>query len=269
MSVDSRATTGRPSRSASATSGAMARCSGLIMPRGYVRAGVCQNAVRAVVWPDGRLDPRLRPAPHAPPPVPGLEELRLHLADEALADLARGAARDRRPGRADDLLGVRLGGGLAIGRYLREHPEVVAGKRVFDLASGSGCARSPRCARAPSPLRPPTSTPSRCPRSASTRAPTTAASRRSGATCSTTTRPTPTSSSPATAGTRRRSPSACCRGSCGRTRRGSTSSSATRAAATCRPTTSMELAAYDVRTTTELEDLERKQGRVYRLAERA
>jgi predicted nicotinamide N-methyase len=32
-------------------------------------------------------------------------------------------------------------GGLAIGRYLRDHPEAVAGKRVFDLASGSGlCA---------------------------------------------------------------------------------------------------------------------------------
>jgi predicted nicotinamide N-methyase len=32
-------------------------------------------------------------------------------------------------------------GGLAIGRYLREHPETVAGRRVFDLASGSGlCA---------------------------------------------------------------------------------------------------------------------------------
>jgi predicted nicotinamide N-methyase len=32
-------------------------------------------------------------------------------------------------------------GGLAIGRYLREHPVAVAGRRVFDLASGSGlCA---------------------------------------------------------------------------------------------------------------------------------
>ena len=32
-------------------------------------------------------------------------------------------------------------GGLAIGRHLREHPEVVADRRVFDLASGSGlCA---------------------------------------------------------------------------------------------------------------------------------
>ena len=33
------------------------------------------------------------------------------------------------------------GGGLAIARYLREHPEAVAGRHVFDLASGSGlCA---------------------------------------------------------------------------------------------------------------------------------
>jgi predicted nicotinamide N-methyase len=32
-------------------------------------------------------------------------------------------------------------GGLAIGRYLREHPATVAGRHVFDLASGSGlCA---------------------------------------------------------------------------------------------------------------------------------
>ena len=30
------------------------------------------------------------------------------------------------------------GGGLAIARYLRDHPEAVAGRRVFDLASGSG-----------------------------------------------------------------------------------------------------------------------------------
>jgi len=33
------------------------------------------------------------------------------------------------------------GGGLAVGRYLREHPEAVADRRVFDLGSGSGlCA---------------------------------------------------------------------------------------------------------------------------------
>ena len=33
------------------------------------------------------------------------------------------------------------GGGLAIARYLRDHPEAVAGRHVLDLASGSGlCA---------------------------------------------------------------------------------------------------------------------------------
>ena len=30
------------------------------------------------------------------------------------------------------------GGGLAVAHYLREHPEAVASRRVFDLASGSG-----------------------------------------------------------------------------------------------------------------------------------
>ena len=36
---------------------------------------------------------------------------------------------------------VAWAGGLAIARHLREHPEAVAGRAVFDLASGSGlCA---------------------------------------------------------------------------------------------------------------------------------
>ena len=48
---------------------------------------------------------------------------------------------------------------------------------------------------------------------------------------------------------------------------GSTSWSATRAGATCRPTTLEELATYEVRTTTELEDLDRKEGRVYTVRE--
>jgi predicted nicotinamide N-methyase len=37
--------------------------------------------------------------------------------------------------------GVVWGGGLAIARYLRDHPAVVLGRRVLDLGSGSGlCA---------------------------------------------------------------------------------------------------------------------------------
>src|SRR5437867_1292513 len=71
-------------------------------------------------------------------PVRGLEELRLHLADEAL-DLWRAVQVETDdPEAALPYWAFAWGGGLAIGRYLRDHPEVVAGRRVFDLASGSG-----------------------------------------------------------------------------------------------------------------------------------
>jgi len=74
-------------------------------------------------------------------PVPGLEEIRLHLADE---DLPLWHAVQIETDDQDAALpywAFAWAGGLAIGRYLREHPEAVAGRRVFDLASGSGlCA---------------------------------------------------------------------------------------------------------------------------------
>jgi predicted nicotinamide N-methyase len=73
--------------------------------------------------------------------VPGLEGIRLHLADEVLP--LWHAARIE-TGEADPALpywAFAWAGGLAIARYLGEHPEVVVGRRVFDLASGSGlCA---------------------------------------------------------------------------------------------------------------------------------
>jgi len=71
-------------------------------------------------------------------PVPGLEELRLHLADEVLplwhaVQIETGDAEAALPYWA-----FAWGGGLALGRYLREHPDAVEGRRVFDLGSGSG-----------------------------------------------------------------------------------------------------------------------------------
>lgn len=74
-------------------------------------------------------------------PVAGLDGVVLHLADDVLplwraVQLATGDADAPLPYWA-----FAWGGGLAIARYLREHPAVVAGRRVLDLGSGSGlCA---------------------------------------------------------------------------------------------------------------------------------
>ena len=74
-------------------------------------------------------------------PVPGLEEIRLHLADEVLPLWHAVEIETDNPDPALPYWAFAWAGGLAIGRYLREHPEAAAGRRVFDVASGSGlCA---------------------------------------------------------------------------------------------------------------------------------
>ena len=74
-------------------------------------------------------------------PVPGLEGIRLHLADDVLTLWHAVQLETKDPDAALPYWAFAWAGGLAIGRYLREHPERVLGRRVFDLASGSGlCA---------------------------------------------------------------------------------------------------------------------------------
>ncbi len=74
-------------------------------------------------------------------PVPGLDEIRLHLADDVLPLWHAVQLETHDPDAALPYWAFAWAGGLAIGRYLREHPQAVAGRRVFDLASGSGlCA---------------------------------------------------------------------------------------------------------------------------------
>jgi predicted nicotinamide N-methyase len=74
-------------------------------------------------------------------PVPGLEEIRLHLADEVLPLWHAAQVETDDEDAALPYWAFAWAGGLAIGRYLREHPEAAADRRVFDLASGSGlCA---------------------------------------------------------------------------------------------------------------------------------
>ncbi len=74
-------------------------------------------------------------------PVPGLETIRLHLADEVLP---LWHALQMETGDDDTPLpywAFAWGGGLAIARYLGSNPEIVVGRRVLDFASGSGiCA---------------------------------------------------------------------------------------------------------------------------------
>jgi predicted nicotinamide N-methyase len=74
-------------------------------------------------------------------PVPGLEEIRLHLADDVLPLWHAIQLETDDPDAPLPFWAFAWSGGLAIGRYLRDHPESVAGRRVFDLGSGSGlCA---------------------------------------------------------------------------------------------------------------------------------
>jgi predicted nicotinamide N-methyase len=73
--------------------------------------------------------------------VPGLEAIRLHLADEVLPLWHAVQVETGDPDAALPYWAFAWAGGLAIARYLREHPEAVAGRRVFDVAAGSGlCA---------------------------------------------------------------------------------------------------------------------------------
>jgi predicted nicotinamide N-methyase len=71
-------------------------------------------------------------------PVPGLEAIRLHLADEVLPLWGAVQLESGDPDAPLPYWAFAWGGGLAIAHYLSEHPEAVAGRRVFDLASGSG-----------------------------------------------------------------------------------------------------------------------------------
>ena len=73
--------------------------------------------------------------------MPGLEEVRLHLADDVLPLWRAVQVETGDPDTPLPYWAFAWGGGLAIARYLRDHPATVAGRRVFDVGSGSGlCA---------------------------------------------------------------------------------------------------------------------------------
>jgi predicted nicotinamide N-methyase len=73
--------------------------------------------------------------------VPGIDGLRLHLADDVLSLWRAVGIEMGDPDAPLPYWAFAWAGGLALGRYLREHPEIVAGRSVLDLGTGSGlCA---------------------------------------------------------------------------------------------------------------------------------
>jgi predicted nicotinamide N-methyase len=78
-----------------------------------------------------RDNTRLQAPPHAP-------ELVLHLADEITPIWRLTEEELGEIGLPPPFWAFAWAGGQALARYVLDHPEVVAGKRVIDFASGSG-----------------------------------------------------------------------------------------------------------------------------------
>jgi predicted nicotinamide N-methyase len=69
--------------------------------------------------------------------VPFVPEVRLHLAEDAIVLRARLEA-EAGEGLPQPFWADAWVGGQAVARYVLDHPDVVAGRRVLDVASGSG-----------------------------------------------------------------------------------------------------------------------------------
>jgi predicted nicotinamide N-methyase len=70
--------------------------------------------------------------------VPGVEGIRLQLADEVFPLWHALQVETGDPDTALPYWAFAWGGGLAIARYLAEHGDVVSDRQVLDLAAGSG-----------------------------------------------------------------------------------------------------------------------------------
>jgi predicted nicotinamide N-methyase len=71
-----------------------------------------------------------------PPPL--VPEVKLHLAEESLPIWQRTEEELGEEGLPPPFWAFAWAGGQALARYVLDHPETVAGKRVIDLAAGSG-----------------------------------------------------------------------------------------------------------------------------------
>ena len=78
-----------------------------------------------------RTNTRLKPVPHVP-------EISLYVADESVPLWLKTEEELGAMGLPPPYWAFAWAGGQALARYIIDHPHEVAGKRVLDLASGSG-----------------------------------------------------------------------------------------------------------------------------------
>ncbi len=71
-------------------------------------------------------------------PVPLVPEIRLHQANDPISMWQRTEAAAGQTGLDPPFWAFAWAGGRALARYLLDHPEVARGRRVIDIASGSG-----------------------------------------------------------------------------------------------------------------------------------
>jgi predicted nicotinamide N-methyase len=71
-------------------------------------------------------------------PIPGLRDIRLHLADDAVPVWQATEATTGVAGAPIPFWAFAWAGGLGLARWLQAHPEAVAGRTVLDFGAGSG-----------------------------------------------------------------------------------------------------------------------------------
>jgi predicted nicotinamide N-methyase len=76
--------------------------------------------------------------------VPLVPEIEIYSADEAVPLWQKTEQQLSREGLPPPFWAFAWAGGQALARYILDHPDIVRGKTVLDLASGSVLSASPR-----------------------------------------------------------------------------------------------------------------------------
>jgi predicted nicotinamide N-methyase len=92
-----------------------------------------------------RANTKLRPVPHVP-------EIVLHVADEAVPLWSKTEEELGAMGLPPPFWAFAWAGGQGLARYVLDHPETVRGKRVLDLACGSGLVGIAACLAGGAPV---------------------------------------------------------------------------------------------------------------------